>query len=79
MTNDWWGLHAGDDFKAREKRRPKEVNMRKGVDLHACYVTTRDGVKVGYTSVQDTYKNKKQESWSRLDFLFENKFILRLS
>lgn len=47
FTNDWWGLHAGDDFKAREKRRPKEVNMRKGVELQTCYITMRDGVKVG--------------------------------
>lgn len=50
LTNDWWGLHAGDDFDAREKRRPKEVNMRKGVDLHTAYITTRDGVKVGYVN-----------------------------
>lgn len=51
MTNDWWGLHDGDDVKAREKTRPKAVNMRKDVELRTCYITTRDGVKVGLVSV----------------------------
>ncbi|CAM9189898.1 unnamed protein product [Pylaiella littoralis] len=46
LTNDWWGLHDGDDVKAREKTRPKAVNMRKDVELRTCYITTRDGVKL---------------------------------
>lgn len=47
LTNDWWGLHAGDDDTARAKRRPKAIDMRKGVELRTCYITVRDGVKVG--------------------------------
>lgn len=46
LTNDWWGLNEGDDLAAREKRRPKQVDMRNGVELRTCYITTRDGVKV---------------------------------
>ena len=46
MTNDWWGLHDEDDAAAREKGRPKQVDMRRGVELRTCYITTRDGVKV---------------------------------
>lgn len=48
LTNDWWGLHAGDDDSARAKRRPADVDMRKGVELRHCYITTRDGVKVRF-------------------------------
>ncbi|CAM9566255.1 unnamed protein product [Scytosiphon promiscuus] len=46
LTNDWWGLNEGDDLAAREKRRPEQVDMRKGVELRTCYITTRDGVKL---------------------------------
>ncbi|CAM9869918.1 unnamed protein product [Ectocarpus fasciculatus] len=46
LTNDWWGLHDGDDVKAREKRSPKKLNMRKDIELRTCYITTRDGVKL---------------------------------
>eukprot|EP00903_Cladosiphon_okamuranus_P019285 g17726.t1 len=46
LTNDWWGLHDGDDAAARAKGRPKEVDMRRGVELRTCYITTRDGVKL---------------------------------
>ncbi|CAM9879985.1 unnamed protein product, partial [Ectocarpus sp. 12 AP-2014] len=46
LTNDWWGLHDGDDVAAREKRSPKKLNMRKDIELRTCYITTRDGVKL---------------------------------
>lgn len=46
LTNDWWGLHDEDNAAAREKGRPKQVDMRRGVELRTCYITTRDGVKV---------------------------------
>ncbi|CAB1096662.1 unnamed protein product [Ectocarpus sp. CCAP 1310/34] len=46
LTNDWWGLHDGDDVAAREKRSPRKLNMRKDIELRTCYITTRDGVKL---------------------------------
>eukprot|EP00752_Nemacystus_decipiens_P002035 g1950.t1 len=46
LTNDWWGLHDEDDAATREKGRPKQVDMRRGVELRTCYITTRDGVKL---------------------------------
>lgn len=53
LTNDWWGLNDSDDAEARDKKRPKQVNMRKGVDRRTCYITTRDGVKVRARFVLD--------------------------
>lgn len=46
LTNDWWALHSEDDANARDARKPKDVDMRKGVELRTCYITMRDGVKV---------------------------------